>query len=53
MGGAGYSFDISSRFFLTPEIQLTAAWAKVFVAKGHASAPNVAFHAVLGLGFLF
>jgi hypothetical protein len=53
LGGAGRPLELSKRFFLTPEIQLTAAWARVSTARGHATAPNVAFHFVLGIGFLF
>ena len=36
-----------------PEVQLTAAWAKVSVVDGLATGPNVAFHFIFGAGFLF
>jgi hypothetical protein len=53
LGGAGRSFNLTDWFFLTPEIQFTVAWAKVSIADGFASGPNVAFHFIFGAGFLF
>jgi hypothetical protein len=53
LGGVGRSFDLSGRLLLTAEIQLSLAWAKVSVADGFASGPNVAFHFIFGGGFRF
>ena len=50
--GAGRPLSLSDWFFLTPEIQLTVAWAKVSIADGVASGSNVAFHFVVGAGLL-
>jgi len=51
--GASRRFSLSSRVFLVLEGQLTAARAKVPVADGEASAPNLAVHGLFGLGFSF
>lgn len=49
--GAGKSFSISRRFFATAEGQVTLSWARVPIQTGHARTANVAFHALVGLGF--
>lgn len=49
--GAGKSFSISRRFFATAEGQVTFSWARVPIQTGHARTANVAFHALVGLGF--
>lgn len=51
--GAGRSLPVRWNLFVTPEIQLSAAWAKVSVADGKAIAPNVALHLVVGIGYAF
>ena len=53
LASAGKSFDLPSRWFVTLEGELTVARAKVPVAQGDASAPNVALHGLFGLGFRF
>lgn len=46
-------FYFSRLFFLTVEGKFTAATASVSVAAGKAHAPNIAVHALAGLGFDF
>jgi hypothetical protein len=53
LAGVGRSFSIYSGFFFTPEIQLSAAWARVGVADGKATTTNVALHLMLGVGYSF
>jgi hypothetical protein len=49
--GGGKRPNLSSRFFLSLAAQLSAARAQVPVAGGEASAPNLALHGQVGLGF--
>jgi hypothetical protein len=49
----GKRFRLSDRLFATVEGKLTAAYARVPVADGHATAPNIAVHALLGIGYAF
>lgn len=51
--GAGGRLALSERLFVVPELQATAAWAKVSVAGGHAVTPNLALHFLLGVGYRF
>jgi hypothetical protein len=51
--GGSKPLRLSSRWLITPEIQISAAWARVPVAEGDASAPNVAAHFLVGLGYRF
>lgn len=51
LGGLGKRIPLSRRFHMACEAQLTAARAKVPVADGTASAPNVAVHALLGISY--
>jgi hypothetical protein len=39
--------------FLEPEAKLTASWARVPIAGGSATAPNVAVHGLLGVGYAY
>lgn len=44
--------DLSRHLYINPEVKLTAAWARVPLAGGgRAEIPNVALHALTGLGF--
>jgi hypothetical protein len=52
-GAIGRRFDLGSRLFVAAEGKLTGAWARVPVADGDATAPNVAFHGLIGLGARF
>jgi hypothetical protein len=49
--GAGKTFAIARHFFATAEGQLTFAWANIPIQTGRARTANVAFHALVGLGF--
>ena len=49
--GAGKTFAIARHFFATAEGQLTFSWANIPIQTGHARTANVAFHALVGLGF--
>lgn len=49
--GVGKSFAISRRFFASAEGQVTFSWARVPIETGHARTANLAFHALVGLGF--
>ena len=51
LGGVGKHFRVSSRLSVGLEVQLIAAWAKVPVAEGSATAPNVALHGMVGVGY--
>ncbi len=43
---------ISNRLFLTPEAKFTSAWARFPLAGGgQATVPNVACHALVGIGY--
>ncbi len=49
--GAGREIGLGDRVYLLPEVKLTAAYVKVPIEGGHVTCPNVAVHAVLGLGY--
>ncbi len=51
--GVGKEFDLSKRWFLALDAQVIAGWAHVPVAEGWADAPDVALHALVGVGFRF
>jgi hypothetical protein len=53
IAGGSRPLWLSSRWFVTPEIQVSAAWARVPVADGDATAPNVAAHFLIGAGYRF
>lgn len=46
-------FHITDALFAAAEGKVTGAWARVPIAGGHAVAPNVAGHALLGIGVAF
>jgi hypothetical protein len=50
---AGKQLSFTSWLFGSLEGKVTAAWAKVPVADGDATVPNVAFHALAGIGVRF
>jgi len=50
---AARRFDFSQKLFATVEGKITASWASMPVVNGSASVPNVAFHALAGLGIQF
>ena len=52
-GAANRRFDLANWLFVTAEGKITAAWARVPVAEGRATTPNVAFHALAGVGVQF
>ncbi|MDO8587532.1 MAG: hypothetical protein Q7T82_10890 [Armatimonadota bacterium] len=49
----GKRFDISGHFFGSLEGKLTAAYARVNVADGHANVTNVATHFLFGIGYKY
>lgn len=49
--GVGYRQPLGARFYLSLEGAVTAGWARVPVADGHADVPNVAFHGLFGVGW--
>lgn len=49
--GAGKTVTIWRGLFATAEGQVTFSWARIPIQGGHARTGNVAFHALLGLGF--
>ena len=57
--GAAVQASVTRRFQVRPwlfasvEGKVTAAWARVPVADGHAAAPNVALHGLAGVGVQF
>ncbi|HEX7184716.1 MAG TPA: hypothetical protein VF756_23020 [Thermoanaerobaculia bacterium] len=51
--GAERRFDLGDKWFLGLEGKASASRAEVPVAGGEAEVPNVAFHALIGLGFRF
>jgi hypothetical protein len=53
MLGASREFGLGRRVFLSVELQLTAAHARVPIQGGSAKAPNVALHFLIGPGFRF
>ncbi len=50
-GGAGGAWPLGGPFAVLAEARLTAAWAEVPVAGGSATVPNLALHALLGVGW--
>lgn len=50
---ASISRHFGHRVFVAPEVELTVARARVPIADGDASVPNLAFHPRLALGFVF
>ena len=52
-GGAGWQRPLGRHFLLSAEAAVSAARARVSVARGHATFWNVAAHALVGLGFRF
>jgi hypothetical protein len=50
---AGRRLDLTPWFFASAEGKVTAAWARVPISGGKATAPNVAFHGLLGIGAQF
>lgn len=51
--GASHEWRLAGGLFVSPELQFTAARARVPIRDGEASAPNVAFHFLIGLGWEF
>jgi hypothetical protein len=51
--GASHELRLGRRAYLSPELQLTAAHARVPIQEGRATAPNLAVHFLVGLGFRF
>ena len=51
--GVGKDFQLTPHLFVVLEAQLVAAWAKVPIAQGDATAPNVALHGMAGFGYRF
>jgi hypothetical protein len=51
--GVGKELALSTDVYVSGEVQLIGAWARVPVAKGSATAPNVALHFLLGVGYRF
>jgi len=49
----GKRFALTEKLFATVEGKITAANARVDVANGHAKAPNIALHGLVGLGYTF
>ena len=49
--GAGKSLAIWRGFLATAEGQVTFSWARIPIQGGHARTGNVAFHALIGIGF--
>ncbi len=47
----GKHFNITRNWYLSAEIRLTAAWARVHVNDGYADVPNVATHLLFGTGY--
>lgn len=48
--GASRAWRLGGRAILSPELQLSAARARVPIREGHATVPNVAVHFLVGLG---
>ena len=51
--GVGKEFAVATDLYVGAEVQLIAARARVPVAEGTATAPNVALHCLLGAGYRF
>lgn len=47
----GRQFKITRDWYLSGEVRLTGAWAKVKIGSGHAEVPNVALHFLIGMGY--
>jgi hypothetical protein len=52
-GAAARRIPLATWLFANVEGKLTAAWARVPIANGRATTPNVAFHALAGVGVQF
>ncbi len=52
-GAAGRRLNLTRWLFASVEGKLTASWARVPIADGRATVPNIAFHALAGLGVEF
>lgn len=52
-GAVSRRLAVSRHFFVIVEGKLTASWARIPVADGHARVPNTAFHALAGGGWEF
>jgi hypothetical protein len=52
-GSIGRRFALTDNLFFAIEAKLTAAYARLPVDDGHASAPNLALHGLFGLGYAF
>jgi hypothetical protein len=52
-GAANRRFDLAQWLFVSVEGKVTAAYARVPVAQGRATTPNVAFHGLAGVGLSF
>jgi hypothetical protein len=50
---AGRRLNLTPWLFASAEGKVTAAWARVPISGGKATAPNVAFHGLLGIGAQF
>lgn len=50
---AARRLGVSRWLHVTAELKVTAAYARVPIPDGHASVPNVAVHALLGVGYSF
>lgn len=47
-----HQLEVSKHWFITPEVKLTAAWARVpLVGGGWAEIPNLALHTLAGIGY--
>ena len=51
--GLSRSFALTSNFSVGIEGKLSGAYARVPVADGHAAVPNLALHALIGVGYSF
>lgn len=51
--GASREWRLGRHAWLSPELQLSAAHAQLPIREGEATAPNVAVHFLIGLGFRF
>jgi hypothetical protein len=51
LAGAGKRFPIAGGLFVALEGQLIGAYARVPVGNGHANAPNISVHGLVGVGY--
>ena len=51
--GVGSEYGFTDRLFLAGDIQFVAAWATVDVHQGEANVTSLAFHLMLGMGYVF